>query len=205
MFILNLIAKISKNDTTTSSVAKTSFFNKEVPTKRVVIYLCFLLLIMFNGSSNAQTIEVDSSEKNLEQRVFEIAGQIRCPVCRSESVANSNATISIEMRSIIQEQLLEGKTEAEILTYFQASYGDWILLDPPKKGFLLIVWIAPLIAVVVALLIFLVLIRRWTKKANQTPIVLSDHELSQVRLALAQSAQRQNLQEDSVDNVRGDS
>ena len=89
---------------------------------------CLVLLILFSlvGVALAQT--------ELDRQVFNLSRQLRCPVCTSESVADSNADVSIEMRNIVQEQLEAGKSEAEVLAYFQARYGDWILLEPPKRG-----------------------------------------------------------------------
>ncbi len=78
-------------------------------------------------------------------RVFEIAGELRCPVCQGESAAESNAGIAVEMRRIIAEQLAQGKTEAEIRQFFVERYGDWILYEPPARGLTLWVWLSPLI------------------------------------------------------------
>lgn len=78
-------------------------------------------------------------------RVFEIARELRCPVCQGESAAESNAGIAVEMRRIIAEQLAEGKSEAEIRQFFVQRYGDWILYEPPARGLTLWVWLSPLI------------------------------------------------------------
>lgn len=78
-------------------------------------------------------------------RVFEIARELRCPVCQGESAAESNAGIAVEMRRIIAEQLAQGKSEAEIRAFFVERYGDWILYEPPARGLTLWVWLSPLL------------------------------------------------------------
>jgi cytochrome c-type biogenesis protein CcmH len=78
-------------------------------------------------------------------RVFEIARELRCPVCQGESAAESNAGIAVEMRRIIAEQLAQGKSETEIRQFFVERYGDWILYEPPARGPTLWVWLSPLI------------------------------------------------------------
>jgi len=65
-------------------------------------------------------------------QVFEIARELRCPVCQGESVAESNAGISQEMRRIIAEQLAQGKNKEQIKAYFVSRYGPWILYEPPR-------------------------------------------------------------------------
>ncbi len=120
----------------------------------------------------------------LDPRVFDIGNELRCPTCVAESVGESNAAIAREMRQIIQEQLDAGRTRAEILAYFQDRYGDWILLSPPRRGVLLLVWLLPVAAVLVAGGGLIVLVRRWRAAADAvTPVAAED--LARVRAALA--------------------
>lgn len=119
----------------------------------------------------------------IEQRVFEIARKLRCPVCRAESAADSSSTPSVEFRNIIQEQLEAGKSEKEVIAYFQERYGDWILLSPPKRGVHLLVWLLPLIAALLGLVTLLLLFRRWTKRSRE-PKDISQEDAALVKAAL---------------------
>ena len=120
----------------------------------------------------------------LDPQVFDIGNELRCPTCVAESVGESNAAIAREMRQIIQEQLDEGRTRSEILGYFQDRYGDWILLSPPRRGVLLLVWLLPVAALLVAGGGLVLLVRRWRAAADAvTPVAAED--LARVRAALA--------------------
>lgn len=141
--------------------------------------LAALLLAFLVGYGLAQTVQ-------LESRVFEIARQLRCPTCISESVADSSAAISQQMREIIHDMLAEGKDEPEILAYFQARYGDWILLDPPKRGIHLVVWLLPIVIGALAITVVALLARRWVANSNKT-IEVSPEQLAKVRRQLAAS------------------
>ena len=76
-------------------------------------------------------------QQTLDQRVHDVASQLKCLVCQGESVADSPALLSQQMRSIIRQQLQSGKSEQEVIQYFQGRYGDRILLSPPPQGFTL--------------------------------------------------------------------
>lgn len=141
-----------------------------------------LVVALLMLSTHAFTQQVQ-----LEQEVFEIARDLRCPVCISESVADSSAQVAIEMREIIQQQLEEGKSRREILAYFQTSYGDWILLNPPKRGLHLLVWVLPVVVAVVALVVLGLLVRRWLALSRER-IDVDEAELSRVRQALNQES-----------------
>lgn len=124
-----------------------------------------------------------AQEVQLETRVFEIARQLRCPTCVSESVSDSSAPIAQQMREIIQDQLVQGRSEAEILAYFQTRYGDWILLDPPKRGIHLVAWLLPIIVGVVAVSVVVLLARRWLANSRR-PVEATPEELARVRSEL---------------------
>jgi cytochrome c-type biogenesis protein CcmH len=124
----------------------------------------------------------------LDPEVFSIGNELRCPTCVSESVSESSSAIAREMRVIIQDQLNEGRSRAEILAFFQERYGDWILLNPPARGVLLIVWILPALAVLVGVVLLVRLMRRWRRAADEVPeIDPADRE--RVRAALAAATQ----------------
>ena len=119
----------------------------------------------------------------ISDRAYAIARQLRCPVCTAESVADSNAEIAGEMRRLIQQQLDAGKSQEQIVSYFRQRYGDWILLDPPKTGLHLVVWLLPLLALLGGAAALALLVRRWRKAAETTPDA-PDEDLQRVRAAL---------------------
>ena len=137
----------------------------------------FLLLALFTSSfALAQTVEID-------ERVFDIAAELRCPVCQSESAADSSSSSSVEFRNIIRERLRAGESEAQIIGFFRDKYGDWILMDPPRRGLYLWVWGLPVAAGVFGLGFLGVLLARWRKNAAE-PLTTTaeDHDLVQREL-----------------------
>lgn len=140
---------------------------------RTALALACLLVL---GSAMSQSVELDS-------RVFDIARKLRCPVCTSESVADSSVELAQQMRQIVREQLEEGRSEQEILAYFQARYGDWILLDPPKRGVHLLVWALPVAAGALGVGTLVVLGRRWVQRSRE-PLDVDATDLERVRAEL---------------------
>jgi len=149
-----------------------------------LIYALVLLQIL---SLVAFAQDVQNSQNNLDNEVFEISKELRCPVCVSESVADSAAEVSVNMRNKTKELLEEGKSKKEVLAYFQERYGDWILLSPPKKGIHLLIWILPVLAAIVGLAILSLVIKNWLKKSNQE-VVLSEDDIEIVQKALKEES-----------------
>jgi cytochrome c-type biogenesis protein CcmH len=99
-----------------------------------------------------------------EQAVYEIAVQLRCVVCQNLSVADSPSEMATQMRGVIKDHLAAGERPDQVVRYFVDKYGEWILLAPPRRGFTLLVWIFPGVAVVVGLLVVALVLRRWTRR-----------------------------------------
>jgi cytochrome c-type biogenesis protein CcmH len=104
-----------------------------------------------------------------DEAAYEVASQLRCVVCQNLSVADSPSEMAGQMRAIVRERLAAGETPAQVRQYFVERYGDWILLEPPRRGFTLLVWLAPLVAVLVGLALVAVLVRRWSRRRPATP------------------------------------
>jgi cytochrome c-type biogenesis protein CcmH len=92
----------------------------------------------------------DGPDRSTEDRVQAVAATIRCPQCRSQSAADSDAPTAQAVRDEIAERVDAGESDAEIRAYFASSYGEEILLTPPAEGVGSLVWVLPVVAAVLA-------------------------------------------------------
>jgi cytochrome c-type biogenesis protein CcmH len=98
----------------------------------------------------------------LDQHVNNVASQLRCPICQGESVADSPAEIAQQMREVIRQQIQEGRSDQEIVQYFESRYGEQnIIWSPPWQGFTLLIWIVPMVLLSIGLLLVFFVIRDW--------------------------------------------
>ncbi len=103
------------------------------------------------GASGAQT---------LDDQVYAIAGELMCPVCGGQTVAESGSQLAEQMRAIIRERLRAGQSRDEIIAYFVGQFGDGVLAAPPRRGGGLAVWLIPPAALGIGLVVLLRFIRR---------------------------------------------
>jgi cytochrome c-type biogenesis protein CcmH len=130
---------------------------------RIAVIVVAVLALL--GSAGRAASAQNSKPVN-EQTVYEIAAHLRCVVCQSLSVADSPSEMATQMRAIIRERLAAGESPDAVQRYFVQRYGEWILLSPPRRGFNLLVWLLPLVAVAAGLAIVAILIARWTRRAR---------------------------------------
>ncbi|MFL6624518.1 MAG: cytochrome c-type biogenesis protein CcmH [Sulfurifustaceae bacterium] len=123
----------------------------------------------------------DVREADLDRQVQTIAKDLRCTVCQNQSIAESEADLARDMRQIIREQLVAGKSRQEIVDYFVARYGDYVLMKPPARGPGLFIWIGPLAVLVVLATTAFVYLRRRTRVPPPPPPTLSPEDAARVR------------------------
>jgi cytochrome c-type biogenesis protein CcmH len=94
---------------------------------------------------------VPLSGEALERETARVGALIRCPVCQGLSVMDSPAPMAVNMRGQVAELLRLGYTDKQVLSYFERSYGEFVLLDPPLRGINWIVWMAPIVLLAVGI------------------------------------------------------
>jgi cytochrome c-type biogenesis protein CcmH len=67
------------------------------------------------------------------------------------------------MRAVIRTKLADGESDQQIVDYFVDRYGDGVLIEPPRRGFSLIVWIAPVLILVAGGFLLWRLLRSWMR------------------------------------------
>lgn len=144
--------------------------------------ILMLFLLFLPGIALAQ----DTSGVVTEAQVFDIARKLRCPICVSESVAASSAQISVTMREEIREHLRAGLSEQEIMNEFTAAYGDWVLLEPPRQGIHLLVWLLPVVVAVVGAIMLVGFMRRSTR-AGAEKVDVDEEDLERLRQEMSRN------------------
>jgi cytochrome c-type biogenesis protein CcmH len=135
-----------------------------------------------------------SAHQTLDQRVYNVASQLKCPVCQGESVADSPSAISQQMRGVIRKQLQSGKSEQEVIQYFVSNYGEQIVWSPPWQGFSLLAWLVPFGLLIGGVFWMFFTLRNWRTSfpienaSNDASVLVStrEDELEQYRSQLEQ-------------------
>jgi cytochrome c-type biogenesis protein CcmH len=96
----------------------------------------------------------------LDAKTQEVASLLRCPVCQGMSVADSPSEMAVNMKHQVNDLLARGYTREQILDYFERSYGQFVLLKPKFQGVNTLVWVLPILAIAIGVVIVLRVINR---------------------------------------------
>ena len=129
------------------------------------LFTALIVMMSFQLQAVIETYEFDTPEQ--EQLYTEIINELRCPKCQNQTIAESNAGLSEDLRYIVYQKVSEGQAKREILAYMQERYGDFVLYDPPVKPSNYFLWFAPILVFMVILIAVLAKVGR--RKVNSEP------------------------------------
>ncbi|MDE2148450.1 MAG: cytochrome c-type biogenesis protein CcmH [Gammaproteobacteria bacterium] len=139
--------------------------------------LAALCLLVIAPAALAIDSEPPLPTPALQKRYERLTHQFRCLVCQNESIADSSASLAADFRKIVHDQLLAGRSDAQIRDYLVARYGDYILLDPPVAPRTWLLWGGPFAVVVLGALLVLWIVRRRSRLPDaDTPLTDNDSD-----------------------------
>ena len=128
-------------------------------------------------------------DPRLEARAEKLGGTLRCLVCQSESIEESNADLARDLRIIVRERISAGDSDQAIVDYLVSRYGDYVLLRPPFKTKTLVLWLGPFLLLVVAVGTAFAFYRRRARMVAPPP-ALSPEEQRRLDALLKDSASK---------------
>ena len=129
-----------------------------------------VLLAVLLGSASVPAVDITVlPNEELQQRYESLTRQLRCVKCQNNNIADSPAGLAADLRAQVKEQLLAGKSDAEILDYMSSRYGNYILFTPPMESSTAWIWILPGLGVLAGLYIAIRIVRRRASLVNDDP------------------------------------
>ncbi len=134
-----------------------------------------LALLMAGPSGAVQPDEI-LDDPVLEERAREISKDLRCLVCRNESIDDSNAQLAKDLRVLVRERLTEGDSNDEVVDFVVDRYGEYVLLRPRTSGTNLVLYAAGPAMLLIALIVGFGYTRRRSTARTPTERKLSEEE-----------------------------
>ena len=110
----------------------------------------------------------EAADPALEARMVRITSELRCLVCQNQTIADSNAGLAVDLRRETREMLRQGKSDAEIIAYMTARYGDFVLYRPPLKSTTALLWFGPAAMLALGAAGLVLVLRRRTRLSAES-------------------------------------
>ena len=155
--------------------------------REVFSWLLAMLLLAATGiAAHAKEAVPLSADPALEARVMKVAEELRCLVCQNETIAASQADLAVDLRKQIRSKLQQGQSEAQILDFMVARYGEFVRYRPAFNATTAMLWMGPFLLLALAAYVLLKNIRRRRLEANVN--ALSDAETQRLNELLGDGA-----------------
>jgi cytochrome c-type biogenesis protein CcmH len=150
--------------------------------------LLFALVFALVSASPALAVQPDEvlDDPALEARARDLSAGLRCLVCQNQSIDDSDAPLAKDLRVLVRERLKAGDSDAEIIDFVVARYGEFVLLKPRLSPHTWLLWFATPLVLLAALAAIMVGYRR-RKRAAETPKPLSANEKRRLKRLVGES------------------
>jgi cytochrome c-type biogenesis protein CcmH len=134
---------------------------------------CMTLAAPFAAANDATPTEKDPVAAS---RAVRLSEQLRCLVCQNQTIAESNAELAVDLRRQVREQIAAGKTDAEIVDFMTARYGDFVLYRPPLKATTILLWAGPALLLLAGFVVLVRVLRSRRALAEEAPLTPAERE-----------------------------
>ncbi len=144
--------------------------------RRLVLALC-----LFAAPAHAVQPDEVLDDPALEARARALSAELRCLVCRNESIDESNADLARDMRLLLRERLVSGDSDAEAVAYLVDRYGEYVLLRPKMTGENIALYAAGPVMLLIGLGVAFAFVRRRRRAPEPASAALSPEEEARLR------------------------
>ena len=129
--------------------------------KAVVAFIVTVVCALAIGApAAAKEAAPEAADPALEARMVRITSELRCLVCQNQTIADSNASLAVDLRREARALIKQGKSDQEVVAYMTDRYGDFVLYRPPLKATTLLLWFGPALMLVGGAAVLVIVLRR---------------------------------------------
>ena len=108
-----------------------------------LVAIAVFIVLQFATAAVAVQPDEMLAEPKLEARARALSRELRCMVCQNQSIDDSEAPLARDLRILVRERLQAGDSDAQVLDFLTARYGEFVLLKPPLTWHTALLWLAP--------------------------------------------------------------
>ena len=151
----------------------------------------FLLVVLaLFGATPLYAVQVDEilPDAKLEARARAISHDLRCMVCQNQSIDDSEAPLARDLRLLVRERIAAGDSDAQVIDFLIARYGEFVLLKARLEPHTLLLWLLPPLVLVGSGLALWMHRRRSRPAVAEAPVTLTPDEEARLAALMADEA-----------------
>jgi len=152
--------------------------------------LAGFVLLAAIGLSSAHAVQPDEvmADPAKEARARNLSRELRCMVCQNQSIDDSEAPLARDLRLLVRERIAAGDSDAQVVDFLVARYGEFVLLKPRFEPRTLLLWLVPPLVLLGGGAALWVNARRRGKGASETTASLTPDEEAELAALMSGEA-----------------
>jgi cytochrome c-type biogenesis protein CcmH len=152
-----------------------------------ILFALATLLALLALPAQAKEAAPLADDPVVEQRLTNIAEELRCLVCQNESLAGSRADLAQDLRREVRTLIKDGKTDQEVKDFLVSRYGDFVLYRPQVKPTTYVLWGGPFVLLIIGIAALVNYLRRRSRQVVDTPLSAEERQRAESLLKENQS------------------
>jgi len=156
--------------------------------------LAGFVLLAAIGLSSAHAVQPDEvmADPAKEARARNLSRELRCMVCQNQSIDDSEAPLARDLRLLVRERIAAGDSDAQVVDFLVARYGEFVLLKPRFEPRTLLLWLVPPLVLVGGGAALWFNARRRGKGASKATVSLTPDEEAKLAALMSGEAPEQS-------------
>jgi cytochrome c-type biogenesis protein CcmH len=138
--------------------------------KRFAFSLLLMMALLAAPSAHAVQPDEVMADPAREARARSLSRNLRCMVCQNQSIDDSDAPLARDLRLLVRERIGAGDSDAQVIDFLVARYGEFVLLKPRFETQTLLLWLAPPLALLLGVAAVVANSRRRRVVAADAPL-----------------------------------
>jgi len=155
------------------------------------ILACVFAIAVLLGPSAVYAVQPDEimSDPAKEVRARDLSRELRCMVCQNQSIDDSEAPLARDLRLLVRERIAAGDSDAQVIDFLVARYGEFVLLKPRLEPHTLLLWLLPpLVLAGGGLALWIHSRRRFRRGAEAATVALTSGEEARLAALISDEA-----------------
>ena len=121
---------------------------------KLVLIILYILIFLFSTVALGDAV--------IDDKVKKITSNLRCMTCQNQTIYDSDADFSKNIRQIVRQKIIDNQSEKEIIDFFVARYGEYIVFKPQFNRRNIFLWIFPFLIFALSFVFFIFRLKKNT-------------------------------------------
>ena len=121
---------------------------------KLVLIILYILIFLLSTIALGDAV--------IDDKVKKITSNLRCMTCQNQTIYDSDADFSKNIRQIVRQKIIDNQSEKEIINFLVTRYGEYIVFKPQFNRRNIFLWIFPFLIFALSFVFFIFRLKKNT-------------------------------------------